>query len=85
MSSYFTVRNADSALSIWTWYFDFWTGLEVRGRSLLVLPHLLTMWTLVLMSWALVGEVVLKILSQNFDNLVIVLTLISTGQEGVVA
>ena len=58
MGGEFTARNADLALIVRTGYFDLWTGLEVRGSSLLVLPHLFTVWTLVLTSWALIGEVI---------------------------
>ena len=47
-------------------------------------PRLLAMWTLVLTSWAVVGEVLFKILSQKLSNPVIDLALISTGQESIV-
>ncbi len=51
---------------------------------LLVFTVLLAMWTLVLTSWTVVGEVVFKILSQKLGNLIIDLALVSTGQESVV-
>ncbi len=47
-------------------------------------PCLLAMWTLVLTSWAIVGEVFFKILSQKLGNLIIDLALVSTGQESIV-
>ncbi len=47
-------------------------------------PRNLAMWTLVLTSWAVVGEVVFQILSQKFNNLIIDLALVSTGQESIV-
>ncbi len=47
-------------------------------------PRLLAMWTLVLTSWAVVGEVVFKIFQQKLGNLIIDLALVSTGQEGIV-
>ena len=47
-------------------------------------PRLLAMWTPVLTSWAVVGEVLFKIFSQKFSNLIIDLALVSTGQESIV-
>ncbi len=48
-------------------------------------PRLLAMWTLVLTSWAVVGEVFFKILSQKLGNLVVLLFAhISTRQESIV-
>ena len=55
------------------------TGLEVRGCSLQVLPHLLTIQALELTSWAAGGEVSFEVLPQNSDNLAIFCTLVSTG------
>ncbi len=43
----------------------------MSGGPLLMFPRLLAMWTLVLTSWAVVGEVFFKILSQKLGNLVI--------------
>ena len=56
----------------------------MSGGPLLMFPRLLAMWTLVLTSWAVVGEVVFKILQHNFGNLIIDLALVSTGQESIV-
>ncbi len=54
------------------------------GGPLLIFPCLLTVRTLVLTSGAVVSEVVRKVLSQEYSNLVIKHTLVGTGQEGVV-
>ncbi len=56
----------------------------MSGGPLLMFPCLLAMWTLVLTSWAVVGEVVFKIFQQKLSNLIIDLTLVSTGQESIV-
>ena len=84
MGGDFTARNADLALGVRTWYSDLWTGLEVRGAHLLIFPHLLTMWTLILTFRALVGDVVLEISSQNICDLVIALTFVRTRYEEIV-
>ncbi len=56
----------------------------MSGGPLLMFPRLLAMWTLVLTSWAVVGEVLFKIFSQKFSNLIIDLALVSTWQESIV-
>ncbi len=56
----------------------------MSGGPLLILPRLLAMWTLVLASWAVVGEVIFKIFNQKLGNLIIDLALVSTGQESIV-
>ena len=56
----------------------------MSGGPLLMFPRLLAMWTLVLTSWAVVGEVVFKIISQKLGNVIINLAHVSTGQEGIV-
>ncbi len=56
----------------------------MSGGPLLMFPRLLAKWTLVLTSWAVVSEVVFKIVSQKRSNLIIDLALVSTGQEGIV-
>ena len=79
MARDFTARNADLALGIRTWYSDPWTGLEVRGAYLSMLSQGITIWTPVLTSRALIGDVVFKIFSQNVCDLVVALTFVSTG------
>ncbi len=56
----------------------------MSGSPLLMLSCLLAMWTLVLTSWAVVGEMVFNILSLKLGNVIVDLALISTGQEGIV-
>ena len=84
MGGDFTARNTDLALGVRTWYSDLWTGLKVRGAHLPILPHLLAMWTLAPTFRALIGDVVLETSFQNVCDLVITLTLIRTGYEGIV-
>ena len=81
MGGDFTARNAESAVIIWTGYFELWTDLEMTGRSLLMFPCLLAVWTLVLAFWALVGEVVLKILFHNLSNVAANLTFVSAHHK----
>ena len=56
----------------------------MNGGPLLMFPRLLAMWTLVLASWAVVGEVVFKIFRQECGNLIIDDAFVNTRQKGVV-
>ncbi len=44
--------------------------------NLLILPPLLVIWTQILASWAVVGQVIVKIFFRDFSNLTVVVALV---------
>ena len=80
MGSDFATRNADLALFIRTLNFDLWASLKVGGRSFFVLSVLVAVLAWKLASGALISEMVVKILSQDFNRISSILTLVSARQ-----
>ena len=76
----FATRNADLALFIRALNFDLWAGLKVGGPSFFVLSVLVAVLAWKLASRTLVVKMVIKILSQHFNRISSILTLVSAGQ-----
>ncbi len=75
----FMTRNTSSTLVIGAGYSKLLAGLEVSTGPLLVFSHFLAVWTLVLASRAIVGEVIFLILSEKLYPTAVLCTYVLTS------